>query len=145
MFCRGRDFATFSLKIQMPHTNCLGAPFVAYEFAWGRILNKYAVISPDKQNNGQKVSDCLSLTRSIFVLLTPLKQCTNLNWPLNGLNHVSHSHLLMSSRIKHYWSFPFFVNGYRHWWDFSRIKTHVVWKIKIIATIVSQISSFFFI
>jgi len=38
---------------------CLGAPFVAWEFAWGRILNKYAVISPDKQNNGRKVSDVL--------------------------------------------------------------------------------------
>jgi len=25
------------------------------KFAWGRILNKYAVISPDKQNNDRKV------------------------------------------------------------------------------------------
>ena len=30
------------------------------------------------------------------------------------LYHVSYSHLLMSSRIKHYWSFLFFVNGDRH-------------------------------
>ena len=74
VICRGCDFATFSLKkskCRIP--NRLGAPFVAYEFAWGRILNKYAVISPDKQNNDQKVSDCLSLTRSIFVVLTPFK------------------------------------------------------------------------
>ena len=65
----------------------------------------------------RKVSDCLSLTRSIFVLLTPLKQCIYLKWPLkflNNLNHISHSHLLMSSWLKHYWSFPFFVNGDRH-------------------------------
>jgi len=52
VFCRGRDFATFSLKKSKCRIqNCLGAPFVAYEFAWGRILNKYAVISLDKQNN----------------------------------------------------------------------------------------------
>ena len=37
-----------------------GAPFVAEEFAWGRILNNCAVISPDKQNNNRKMSDCLS-------------------------------------------------------------------------------------
>ena len=44
--------------------NRLGAPFVMYEFAWGRILNKYTVISPDKQHNDRKVS----LTRSLFIL-----------------------------------------------------------------------------
>ena len=63
VFCQGPNFATYSLKkfkccIQM----CLGAPFVAYEFVWGRILNKYAVISPDKQNKDRKVSACLSFT-----------------------------------------------------------------------------------
>jgi len=50
VFCQGRDFATFSLKESKCRIqNCLGEPFVAYEFAWGRILNKCAVISPDKQ------------------------------------------------------------------------------------------------
>ena len=43
----------------------LGAPFVPYKFVWGQILNKCAVVSPDKQNNGGKMSDCLSLTRSL--------------------------------------------------------------------------------
>ena len=52
--------------------NRLSSPFVAYKFAWGRILNKYAVISLDRQNNDRKVSDCLSLTSSLFVLLTTL-------------------------------------------------------------------------
>ena len=114
VFCRGRDFATFSpRKSKCRIQNRLGTPFVAYKFACGRIVNKNAVISPDKQNNDRKVSDCLSLTRSNFVLLTPLKQCIILKWPLNILNHISHSHLLMSSRIKHYWSFSFFVNGDR--------------------------------
>ena len=78
VFCRGRDFATFSLKSKCRIKNHLGAPFVAYEFAWGQILNTYAVITPDKQNNDRKVSDCLSLNRSIFVVLTPLKQCIHL-------------------------------------------------------------------
>ena len=103
----GRDFTTFSLKIQMSHTKSSRCAIC---------FGTNAVISPDKQNNDRKVwlSDCLSLTRSIFVLLTPLKQCINLNWPLTNLNHVSHSHLLMSSQIKHHWSFPFFINGDRH-------------------------------
>jgi len=71
-------FLTFLLKkSKCSIQNCLGATFVAYKFAWGRILNKYAVISPDKQINDRKVSECLSLTHSIFVLLTPLKQCIN--------------------------------------------------------------------
>ena len=35
--------------------NCLDAPFVAYKFAWGKILNEYAVISTDKQNNDRSV------------------------------------------------------------------------------------------
>ena len=46
VFCRGRNFATFLLK----NLN------VAYKFAWGQILNKYAVIFPDKQNNNRKMS-----------------------------------------------------------------------------------------
>ena len=66
------------------------------------------MISPDEQNNDRKVSDCVSLTRIIFVLPMPLKQCISLKWPLNNLNHLSHSYLL------NYWSFPFFVNGDRH-------------------------------
>jgi len=50
-----RDFAPFSLKKSKCRIqNRLSAPFVAYEFAWGRILNKYAVIFPDKQNNDPK-------------------------------------------------------------------------------------------
>ena len=103
VFCRGCNFATISLKkSKCCIQNRLGAPFVAYEFAWGWILNKYAVISPDKQDNDRKVSNCLSLTCSLFVLFTTLKQCIHLKWPLNILNHVSHSHLLMSSRIKLY-------------------------------------------
>ena len=83
-FCRG-------LKIQMSHTKSswCGGPFVVYEFAGERILNKYAVISPDKQNNDRKVSDCLSLTRTLFVLLTTLKQVIHLKWPLNILTHAS--------------------------------------------------------
>jgi len=47
--------------VQMAHTKSsksLRASFVAYEFAWGRILNKCAVISPDKQKNDRKMSDC---------------------------------------------------------------------------------------
>ena len=109
---RFRDILAKKSKCRIQ--NCLGAPFVVYEFVWGRILNKYAVISPDKQNKDRKVSDCVSLTRCVFVLLTTLKQCINLKWPLNFLNHVSHSHLLMSSRIKRYWFFLFFVNGDHH-------------------------------
>ena len=93
MFCRGHDFAKNSKCCTQ---NRLGAPFVTYEFAWGRILNRYAVISSDKQNNDRKVSDCLTLTRSLFVLLTTLKQCIHLK-----SDHVSHSHLLIS-QIKHY-------------------------------------------
>ena len=58
--------------------NCLGAPFVAYEFVWGRIVNKYAVNSAEKQINDRKVSDCLSLTHSLFDLITTLKQCIHL-------------------------------------------------------------------
>ena len=69
LFQRQRFCDILAKKIQMSQK------FVAWEFAWGRILNKYAVISPDKQNNDRKVSDCLSLTCSILVLLTPLKQC----------------------------------------------------------------------
>ena len=34
--------------------------------------------------------------------------------PLINLYHGSHSYLLMSSRLKHYWSYLFFVNGDRH-------------------------------
>ena len=93
--------------------NRLGAPFVAYEFEWRWILKTYAVISPDKQNNNLKVSDCLSLTCSLFVWLTAIKQFIYLKWPLNILNYVFHSHLLMSSRIKPYWFFLFIVNGDR--------------------------------
>ena len=52
-------------KFKCRKQNRLGVPFVVYEFAWGQILNKYAVISPDKQNNDLKVSDCLSLTHSL--------------------------------------------------------------------------------
>jgi len=44
----------------------LGTPFVAYEFAGGRILNKYTVISP-------KASECLSLTRKSFRFAYNLK------------------------------------------------------------------------
>ena len=58
LFQRQRFCDILAKKIQMSQ-KCLGAPFVAWEFAWGRILNKYAVISPDKQNNGLKVSDVL--------------------------------------------------------------------------------------
>jgi len=36
------------------------------------------MISPDEQNNDRKVSDCVSLTRIIFVLPMPLKQCISL-------------------------------------------------------------------
>ena len=50
-----------------------------------------------------KKSKCRIQICRIFVLLTPLKQCINLKWPLNILNHVSHSHLFMSSHIEHYY------------------------------------------
>ena len=30
------------------------------------------------------------------------------------INHISNSHLLMSSQIKHYWFFLIFVNGDHH-------------------------------
>jgi len=56
----GRDFATFTLKkSKCLVQNRLGAPYVAYEFLWGQILNKYAVISHDNQSNDRQVSDCL--------------------------------------------------------------------------------------
>ena len=55
---RFRDILAKKSKCRIQ--NCLGAPFVVYEFVWGRILNKYAVISPDKQNNDRKMSDYLS-------------------------------------------------------------------------------------
>ena len=126
VFCQGR--------IQ----NHLGAPFVAHEFAWWRILNKCTVISSDKQNNDRKMSDCLSLTCSLFVLLTALKQFIYLKLQLNIINHVSHSYLITLSRIKHYWFFLFFVNGDHHIFTPPQKKTHIVWKIKIITAIVSQ-------
>ena len=127
VFCLGRDFVTFSSRCTICRI---------------RILNKYAVISPDKQNNDRKVSDCLSLTCRIFVLLTPLKQCINLKWPLNILNHVSHSHLLMSSQIK-----QLILSIFRKWWSpyCPAKKTHVVWIIEIITAIVTQTSKFFYI
>ena len=62
----------------------------------------------------ERCQDCLSLTRSLFVLLPTVKQFIHLKWPLNILNHISRSHLLMSSRIKHYWFFQFFWNGDLH-------------------------------
>ena len=68
------------------------------------------MISPDKQNNDQKMSDCLFFTRSLFVLLMALKLFIHLEWPLNIINHVSHSHLSMSSQIKYDCFFLFFVN-----------------------------------
>jgi len=68
----------YKLKSKCRIQNRLDAPFVAYKFAWGRLLNKYAVISLDKQNNYRKVSDCMSLTHYGFVLLTTLKQCIHL-------------------------------------------------------------------
>ena len=40
-------------KIQLSPTK---SPFVAYEFEQGRIINKYAVNSPDKQTNDRKES-----------------------------------------------------------------------------------------
>ena len=74
-----RDCATFSLKkSKCCILNRLGVPFVAYKFAWGQILNKYAVTSLDRQNNDRKVSECLSLTSSLFVLLTTLTQFIHL-------------------------------------------------------------------
>ena len=104
VFCQSRGFVTYSLK----------KSFVAYEFAWEQILNKCTVISTFKQNNDQKMSDCLSLTRSFFVLLTALKQFIYLKWPMNIINQVSHSNLSISPRINHDWFFLFFVYGDRH-------------------------------
>ena len=76
MFCRGRDFATFSQKNSNCHIqNRLGAPFVACEFTWGIVLSKYAVISLDKQNNDRKVSDCLSLTRNCQFYMSQVMSC----------------------------------------------------------------------
>ena len=111
VFCRDCDFATLSLKkIICCIQNRLGAPFVVCKFAWGRILNMCAV------------SDCLSLTRSLFVLLTTLKQCIHLKWPLNILTTYL-PHIYISSRIKHGF-FPFFVNRSQY---FPRKKNpHVV-------------------
>ena len=79
VFCqkpRFRDIHAKKSKCRIQ--NRLGASFVMYKIAWERILNKYAVISPDKQNNDQRCQTVLSLTHSIFVLLTPLKQYINL-------------------------------------------------------------------
>ena len=47
----------------------------------------------------------LSLTGSLFVLLTALKQFIYLKWPLNIINHVSHSYLSLSLWIKRDWLF----------------------------------------
>ena len=113
MFCRDRDFAKFSLKKSKCRVrNCLGAPFIAYEFAWGRILYKYAVISPDKLNNARKISRRFVFD-SYFRFAYDLKTINSSKWPLNIIN-VSHSYLFMSSQIKQCccflavaWSFVF--------------------------------------
>ena len=107
----------------------LGAPFVPYEFVWGQILNKCAVISPDKQNNDRKMSDCLSLTRRLFIYLCIL----NDHWILFLHSFtfkyvITNKTWLRESILK--------VNGDRH--IFRPIKTHVVWKIEIITAIFSQ-------
>jgi len=47
-----------SAKAAIVETFSLKNPNVAYKFAWGQIPNKYAVISPDKQNNDRKMTDC---------------------------------------------------------------------------------------
>ena len=62
---------------------------------------------------------CDILTNKIQMSNTKLSRCAicrirHLKWPLHILNHVSHSHLSMSSRIKHDWFFLFFINGDRH-------------------------------
>ena len=93
------------------------------------------MISLDTQNNDQKVSDCLYFTSSLFILLTTLTQFIHLKSPLHILNHVSHSHLLMSSRIKHYWFFQFFWNGDLH--IFPQKDTCGL-KVEIFTAIVSQ-------
>ena len=101
MFYRGRDFATFSLKKSKCRIkNRLGAPFFAYEFAWGRILNMYAVISPDKQNNDRMVSNS-------FMVVTKQKIYESKKNSLTPFDHYSVYH-----------SYPFFVNAI-----FSRKKT----------------------
>ena len=93
-------------------------PFVTYEFAWERILNKYAVISPDKQNNNQKVSDCLSLIWSLFCFAYDLKTIYSSKMTIEYSDHVSHSHLRISSRIKHYGFFTF----HKRWSPYSPAK-----------------------
>ena len=62
-------------------------------FCWGSDFATFSL----------KKSKCRIQNCHIFVLLSPLKQCINLKWPLNILNHVSHSHLFMSSHIEHYY------------------------------------------
>jgi len=127
VFCRGHDFATFSLKkIKCRIQNC--APFVAYEFAWRRILNTYTVISPDKQNNDRMVWTAKSLTRSLFVLLTTLKQCIHLKWPLNILTTyltpvtyiITNKTLLILSIFRKRWS-PYFPAKKCTWSDRLRL------------------------
>ena len=61
----------------------------------------------------RRQSVCLWLV-SLFFLLTTLKQFIHLKWPLNILNYVPHSHLPLSSQIKHDGFFLFFVKGDRH-------------------------------
>jgi len=52
-----------SAKAAIVETFSLKNPNVAYKFAWGQIPNKYAVISPDKQNNDRKMTRLLSLNQ----------------------------------------------------------------------------------
>ena len=82
-----------------------------YKLMWGRTIVQWSpLINRITIERCQTV--CLWLV--VFVLLTALKQFIYLKWPLNIINHVSHSYLSMSSRIKHDWFFLFFVNSDRH-------------------------------
>ena len=65
-----------------------------------------------------------------FSLFHKLEQFIHLKWLLNILYHVSHSYLVISSQIKH-WFFLYFVNGDRH---IFRKNAHVVGKIEINTT-----------
>ena len=99
------------------------------EFVWGRILNKCAVISPDKQNNDRKMSDCLSLTRRLFIYLCILNDHWILFLHSFTFKYVITNKTWLRESILN-------VNGDRH--IFPPKKTHVVWKIEIITAIFSQ-------
>ena len=80
---------------------------------------------------------CRTFIRVLFAF-HKLKQFIHLKWLLNILYHVSHSYLVISSQIKH-WFFLCFVNSDRH---IFRKTAHVVGKIKINIVIVSQTWTF---